>query len=91
MKIEKFTVQKLVGTPSGNYAQYISGSGTTTLTKNFGYQIGDVVEVWDYDGYAPMRIDVNGKTIWTEENRIQYWKNYDPKSRYLTNPYRIKQ
>lgn len=90
MSYEKFTVEELQSTRSGNYAQYTSKSGTTTLTNNFGYKVGDVVEIWDYDGYAPKRIDVNGINIWTEEDRVKWWKNYDPESYYLTNPYRVR-
>ena len=90
MSYKKFTVQKLQSTPSGNYAQYVSETGTTTLTANFGYKEGDLVETWDYDGYAPKRIDVNGKTIWTEEDRFKWWKDYDPESYYFTNPYRVR-
>lgn len=82
-KYEKFTVESI----QGRYAQYTSKSGTTTLTSNFGFNEGDVVEIWDYDGYAPKRIDVNGETIWTEENRRKWWHNYDPKCEALTNPY----
>ena len=90
MLYEKFTVEKLETTRSGNYAQYTSETGITTLTNNFGYKVGDVVEIWDYDGYAPKRIDVNGVNIWTEEDKVKWWKDYDLESCYITNPYRIR-
>ena len=86
MSYTKFKVEELESTPSGNYAIYTSDSGITTWINNFGYKIGDTVEVWDYDGYAPKRIDVNGKTIWTEENRKKWWDDYDHELQALTNP-----
>jgi hypothetical protein len=78
MSYEKFIVLRLETTPSGNYAEYLDEHGRLCLTSNFGYNVNDIVELWDYDGYAPKRIDVNGIQIWNEEDRIKWWKNYDP-------------
>ena len=86
MSYKKFIVEEFCSTPSGNYAIY-KHNGTTTWTTNYGYQKGDVVEVWDHDGYAPSRIDVNGVTIWTEKDKRKFWKNYDPDGTSLCNPY----
>lgn len=75
MSYEKFTVKSITSTPSGTYAVYVSKSGTTTWTGNFGFKTGDVVEWWDYDGYCPSKIIVNGKTTWTEEDKKQWHKS----------------
>lgn len=85
---EKFTVTGHTGIPSGFYATY-NDDGCMVMTRDHGYKVGDVVEVWGHDGYAAERIDVNGKTIWTEEDRRKWWTIYDQKSHMYPNPYRI--
>jgi len=76
-KIVKFKVEKLEQTPSGLYAMYISKSGYKTLTGNFGFKVGDIVEMKDYDGYCPVEIKVNGKIIWTEKDKEKWWAEYN--------------
>lgn len=88
MRTLKFKVEGITSTRSGSYAVYKSESGIITYTANYGFKKGDNVEMHGYDGYAPERIDVNGKTVWTEIDRRNWWKDYDPKSQYLPNPYR---
>lgn len=87
MGYQKFTVESLLTTRSGNYAQYTHESGSPILIPNFGFKIGDNVEMWDFDGYVPIRIDINGVTIWEEDNKRIWWKNHDPKSICRQNPY----
>lgn len=87
MDYVKFTVERLTTTPSGTYAVYTKDDGSECWTGNFGFKEGDVVEMWGYDGYAPKRIDVNGITTWTEQERLKWWENYDNKGRSLMNPY----
>ena len=76
MDYVKFTVERIVTTPSGTYAVYTKPDGGESWNGNFGFKEGDVVEMWNYDGYAPERIDVNGVTTWTEQDRQKWWDNY---------------
>ena len=73
MKYQKFTVEGFETTPSGSYALYTLQDGGTAMTADFGFSIGDVVEWWDWDGYCPSKIKVNGNIIWTEEDKKEWW------------------
>ncbi len=66
----KFTVKKLTTTLSGVYAIYIADNGHETwIDNNYNLKEGDEVEMWDYDGFCPTKITVNGITTWTEEDK----------------------
>lgn len=84
MEYFKFTVERLVSTPSGNYAVYTNPEGGEVWNTNFGFKEGDVVEMWNYDGYGPERIDVNGVTTWTEQDRQKWWDNYKKRHQSMT-------
>jgi len=79
MKYNKFIVEKIVSTPSGTYARYTSANGMETLTGNFNFKEGDTVEQWDYDGYCPAKMNVNGKEVWNEQDKKNWWKAYNSK------------
>ena len=76
-KYIKFTVERLQYTPSGLYAVYHSETGMETWTGCFGFQPGDIVEMFDYDGYFPSQIKVNGIITWTEEDKKKAWNRYN--------------
>lgn len=46
--------------PTGEYATYINSKGATAWTKNFGYNPGDVVEVFHDRKGKPDKIITNG-------------------------------
>ena len=72
MSYEKFKVERLVSTLSGTYAVYYTERGEA-WTGNFNFNPGDIVEWWDYDGYCPSKIIVNGIVTWTEEDKKEWW------------------
>jgi len=74
MSYNKFTVEELRTTPSGKYATYTREDGTKVWTNNRGYQVGDVVEMFDHDGYCPSKIIINGVVTWTEEDKKKWWE-----------------
>jgi len=77
MSYNKFKVLRLETTLSGTYAIYTSKNGDTVWTSNFGFKAEDIVEWWNYDGYCPTKIILNGAVIWTEEDRKKWWKDYN--------------
>ncbi len=76
MSHNKFTVTGIMTTLSGTYAGYID-NGRQTWTGNFNFKVGDVVEWWNYDGYVPSKIIVNGVVTWTEKDQLDYWEHRD--------------
>lgn len=84
----KFTVNRILITRSGCYAEYTSPSGTTTLFPNFGFEKGDNIEIYDFDNYAPKKIIRNGSVIWTERDWKKWWSKYDPSGDNSQNPNR---
>lgn len=85
MEFKTYIVDNTYSTASGWYAvDKISGNHF----QNRGYEIGDIVCIWGDDGMAPVKIDVNGVTVWTEKNRIDFWQRRDPENKDYTNPYR---
>jgi len=77
MSYEKFTVESIGTTMSGTYAVYTSKSGDVIWTGNFGFKTGDVVEWWNFDGYCPSKIIVNGIITWTEVDKKNWWASKD--------------
>lgn len=81
MSYTKFKVTGIKSTPSGTYAIYTSESGYETWTGNYNFKIGDIVEWWDYDGYCPSKIIVNGIVTWTDKDKKRYWETKDQRDK----------
>jgi len=75
---KKFTVESIESTPSGTYACYTNEHGNKTMTGCFGFEVGDEVEEWwNYDGYWPDKIKVNGVVTWTKKDKEKASEEYD--------------
>lgn len=72
---ESFKVTGLHTSMSGSYAEHIK-NGSTHIVKNWGYEIGDDVEITKQQGLgAPDEIKVNGKVIWGIKERDEWIAN----------------
>ena len=77
MSYGKFTVNRIEGRCAILNDKYKTGVG------NFGFSAGDVVEWWDYDGYCPSKIIVNGIQTWGSEDKVKWHKERDERYKVL--------
>jgi hypothetical protein len=60
MEYEKFKVNNKFASSSGKYVEYTREDGGSCITADLGFNIGDVIERYGFDGYMPKRLIVNG-------------------------------
>lgn len=70
MKIKEFIIINTYKTSSGKYAEYYDKEiGVKATIRDFGFEKGDFVKMYHWNGFTAEKIEVNGEIIFNKGER----------------------